>query len=430
MNLRTRIRSAVMRHLSSETYLLKQRRRAARQRAKQQIPPTVHYFHQVDDPYSHLAVQKLQQLQTRYALRFSPHLVCAPAARYQGDADHYIAWAVEDAKNVAAGFDTWFEPAVDTLPEKPIRNANQTLANVLASTEFAEAASEIGYRLWRGDSQVDAQPEKRTAEQALADGNSLREALGHYQGAVFYFEGEWFWGLDRVNLLEQRLQAEGYDTQSGGTVVTEPVRVDLQGKQASNIVLEYFPSLRSPYTAIGHARVQSLIERTGVQVKLRPVMPMMMRGIPAPRAKQRYIIMDAGREGRRYGAPFGRIVDPFGEPVRRAFRLFPAADEQGLGMAFITAYLNAAWFQGVDITRESGLKQVVEQAGLNWQQLNQQADDRWQAELDGNLAALQEQHLWGVPSFRVSGGNADAPYACWGQDRIWRVENEIAMRAN
>jgi 2-hydroxychromene-2-carboxylate isomerase len=41
----------------------------------------------------------------------------------------------------------------------------------------------------------------------------------------------------------------------------------------------------------------------------------MMRGIPAPRAKQGYIMMDAAREARFYGVPFGRFVDPFGDAV-------------------------------------------------------------------------------------------------------------------
>jgi len=42
---------------------------------------------------------------------------------------------------------------------------------------------------------------------------------------------------------------------------------------------------------------------------------------------------------------------------------------------------------------------------------------------------MLEAGLWGVPSFRVSGGSKGTePYCCWGQDRIWRVENEIVNR--
>jgi 2-hydroxychromene-2-carboxylate isomerase len=157
---------------------------------------------------------------------------------------------------------------------------------------------------------------------------------------------------------------------------------------------------------------------------------MMMRGIPAPREKQRYIITDAGREGREHGAPFGRMVDPFGEPVKRAFALFPAADRLGAGMEFVTAYLNAAWYEGIDITQTRGLKQVVHNAGLDWQLINENSQKtQWEAILEDNLNALNQEDLWGVPSFRVSGGNTRETFACWGQDRIWRVANEIANRA-
>ena len=52
----------------------------------------------------------------------------------------------------------------------------------------------------------------------------------------------------------------------------------------------------------------------------------------------------------------------------------------------------------------------------------------WQTLLDANLQELTDAALWGVPSFRVSGGNNPEPFICWGQDRIWRVEEEIAQR--
>ena len=159
-------------------------------------------------------------------------------------------------------------------------------------------------------------------------------------------------------------------------------------------------------------------------------MPMLMRGVPAPRAKQRYIITDAAREGRAHDSPLGRIVDPFGDPVKRAFALFPAAAKLGRSMEFVTAYLQAAWVDGVDIATEAGLKAVAAEAGLDWQALQQaQQGTDWEAVLDDNLSEMLGAGLWGVPSFRVSGGSTEQPFSCWGQDRIWRVESEIAARA-
>ena len=126
--------------------------------------------------------------------------------------------------------------------------------------------------------------------------------------------------------------------------------------------------------------------------------------------------------------PFGRIVDPFGDPVKKAFRLFAAAAAADHGMAFVTAYLSAAWAEGVDITRESGLRLVCDQAGLDWMALNRTGRELdWTVVLEDNLQDMLTAGLWGVPSFRIRGGSDDA-FACWGQDRIWRVENEIAHR--
>ena len=97
---------------------------------------------------------------------------------------------------------------------------------------------------------------------------------------------EWYWGLDRLRVLEARLGEEGFDREGGAPVAAEPPVPACA--DASAVTLEYFPSLRSPYTAIGHARVCVLLDRTSAALSLRPVMPMMMRGVPNPLPKQRY----------------------------------------------------------------------------------------------------------------------------------------------
>jgi 2-hydroxychromene-2-carboxylate isomerase len=48
-------------------------------------------------------------------------------------------------------------------------------------------------------------------------------------------------------------------------------------------------------------------------------------------------------------------------------------------------------------------------------------------ELEKNREQLFALGLWGVPSFRVLGGNGE-PYSTWGQDRLWRVDEEIRRR--
>ena len=414
-----------MRLMTSEAFLRSSRRRARLRRRLSGEAQAVHYFHQVDDPYSHLAVQKLDALKVAYGLPFKVHLVSGPAAAFQGSSEHFEAWALKDARSVAADYGVAFDAAA--LPQPVgVDQANDRLEAHLDTADFAAQAFAVGEALWSGALQPAGS--SGMGQEAVRRGDALRERLGHYLGGMFYFDGEWFWGIDRIRLLEARLLAEGLG--GGEPRVPEPVPTDTSGLDASHIVLEYFPSLRSPYTAVGHQRVLDLIARCGVTVKLRPVMPMMMRGVPAPRPKQRYILTDAAREARAHGVPFGRVVDPFGEPVRRAFALFPGAVALDAGMAFVTAYLSAAWAEAIDISTEAGLRQVAANAGLDWSDLQAASRDAdWSALLDDNLNAMLDAGLWGVPSFRVTGGADGDAYACWGQDRIWRVENEIAKRA-
>ena len=202
----------------------------------------------------------------------------------------------------------------------------------------------MGDKLWQG---VPLLGNQGKAEEFLRAGDKLRSGLGHYLGLMFYFDGEWFWGIDRIRRLEQRFISEGFArNKDPQALVPEPGVGDRVSTNGSDITLEYFPSLRSPYTAVGHMGVLSLLERTGVTLRLPPVLPMMMRGVPAPRAKQLYIMGDAAREARFKGIDFGHIVDPFGDPVRRAFVLFPAAQTLAKGLQFMTAYLDAAWTRG------------------------------------------------------------------------------------
>ena len=41
-----------------------------------------------------------------------------------------------------------------------------------------------------------------------------------------------------------------------------------------------------------------------------------------------------------------------------------------------------------------------------------------------------ELGLWGVPSYRVRGGEGEEDFSVWGQDRLWLVAAEIRRRAS
>jgi len=387
--------------------------------------PTIHYFHQVDDPYSHLAAQKIDALTNRYKVKFKFHLAHNPADNEQGDALRFSAWALRDARTIASDYGTELPQNINQIEGLQTKRAESYLSGYLADYDFAREAVAIGHRLWSGHPMEDL-----PASNAAAEGSALRTKLGHWLSATFYFEGEWYWGVDRLVHLENRLLDMGLSNDPSGICVPRPTPETLNNRDASAVTLEFFPSLRSPYTAISFDRTIALAQRTGVKLMLRPVMPMMMRGVPAPRVKQLQIMTDSKREADYYGQKFGPMVDPFGEPVKRAFALLPFMTEQGLSIDYCANYLRAAWCEGVDITTERGLKQVVEETGANWQEAQNQFDNNiWETLLEDNVSDMLDAGLWGVPSFRVTGGKTEEPFCCWGQDRLWRVESEISRRS-
>ena len=258
-------------------------------------------------------------------------------------------------------------------------------------------------------------------------GNARRDSLKHYSGAMFYYGGEWYWGVDRLYHLEQRLGALGADRKPDTPQIMPKQEVSA-GKLRDNgsLTLELFVSVRSPYSAIVFDRVLAMVESTGVTLNVRPILPMVMRGVSATREKGVYIFSDAAREARASNVPYGDFYDPIGEPARRCYSLYPWACSQGKGNALLSSFLSAAFAQGVNTNNDRGLRQVVEKAGLDWASAKQiVGQDGWQEIVEDNRLAMYASGLWGAPSFRLLDADKNVVLALWGQDRLWLFEREI-----
>jgi 2-hydroxychromene-2-carboxylate isomerase len=402
-------------------------------------PHVVRYFHQVDDPYSHLAAQVLGRLRARYDIVLELHLVGPPPHEAAPERARLEAFSRKDAADVAPGYALDF-PAGTTAPPETDRDlAAQGLAALLGSDRFDAIAPQVGDALWSGRrpaleklaAEHGAASPEQTLE-ALLRGGALRRRKRHYLGAMFHYAGEWYWGVDRLAHLERRLQGLGL-LRDGESALPIVVRPDPSRQPAptgdAGLRLEYFPSLRSPYTAIAMRRVLALPKRLPVELVLRPVLPMVMRGLPVPKMKRLYILLDTKREAEDAGEPFGHACDPVGRPVERGFSLYPFAREQGRAAEYLEAFTTAAFSLGVDTGTDTGMRHVVERAGLSWREALPHLDgEGWREELEENRRVLFDSGLWGVPSFRLLDAAGSPVFCTWGQDRIWRVEEEIRRR--
>jgi 2-hydroxychromene-2-carboxylate isomerase len=432
-----RLGSLLMGTLASEGFQSASRAAAEVRRRVTGSRHRVDYFHRVDDPYGHLAVQLVPRLAAAYDIEIVCHL-CGPAERANEPEPALLAdYARRDSADIAPHYGLVFPADAPAPSADDVALAERCLA-AAEPGEFATRAYEVGQALWAGGASLGPVAERfgpTSPEAALAArraGTELRAKLGHYSGAMFHYGGEWYWGVDRAHHLERRLAGLGI-VRPGAAVPIAPRPSAQPGAQRATggITLQFFPSLRSPYTAVVYDRVLELAERTGVTLELLPVLPMVMRGVPATFAKGRYIFTDAAREARIDGVPYGKVVDPIGEPVERAFALFPLARERGLGAEWLGSFLRAAFAEGIDTSRDAGLRTVVERVGLSWDEALEQlaSGDGWRDELEANRQTLYEElGLWGVPSFRVRGPEGWPDLATWGQDRLWLVAAELRAR--
>jgi len=346
--------------------------------------PTVHYFHQADDPYSQLAASQLDEFCVRYPLRLETHAVPPPDRAAAPQAEALRRWSQRDAARWAQHFGL-------APPEPPWHPDELALAH-------------------------------RASPRALEAGAALRRRLGHYLGGMFYCEGEWYWGLDRLHFLESRLSTE-MQREAAPTPLFLPPALQFAPTTptAEAPTLDFFCSLRSPYTWLATPRVRALAKHYGATLRLRFVLPMVMRGLPVPLAKRLYILKDTKREALRLGLPFGDVADPVGLPTERGLALLHHAVQQGCGEEFLESFLRGVFAEGIDAGSRRGLERIAIRAGLSRANLHDAlADHSWRALADAHREDLLAAGLWGVPSFRVNG----LP-ALWGQDRLWMIEQDL-----
>ena len=425
--------SKVVSYRFSEGQVNKRRKQAEKRRCSQSRPYVVEYFHQIDDGYSYLAAQLLNRFAQRYNVELRCHLVRGPEGKNVSDAELLLRLSRYDSALIASQYGLSFPKSTDAPAEQSVKLAQSILASLDERTLVQHIAN-VSEALWSGNvTKLDqlasdlGHVESSQVAERLKAGTARRAELKHYSGAMFYHEGEWYWGVDRLHYLEARLAELGLDSAAGEGLIAPCPDVDL-GVHAdcSGLTLEFFPSLRSPYTAIVFDETVALAERAGVNFRVCPVLPMVMRGVPATREKGMYIFFDAAREARRRGVPYGNFFDPIGDPVRRCYSIYPWAVKQGLGTELLSSFLQHAFAKGVNTNTNRGLRRVVEAAGLNWSDAKCHiGEPEWQEILEDNRLTMYNGGLWGVPSYRLLGASRSPLLEVWGQDRLWLVAREI-----
>lgn len=425
MRVKAALQNKVTKRLFSPERRDASRRKAERARQASARPHVVEYFHDVCDPYSHLMVQILPSFLAKYDVELRTHVTPPPPDWAAPDRGRLDAYARKDAALLAGRMRLEYTDPGQQPTEQAILAAQTELCAVSDSNMFLEKAVAIGAQVWRLSEDLEVSASEHDVAQRLAAAAARRDDLGHYLGGTLFYEGEWYWGPDRLHYLESRLQElDAFRDEKSSEVIFSPPPAPV-GKAAKPIeprpVLHWYLSFRSPYTGIVRDRIQQLAEAYGAELRLRYVLPMVMRGMSVPRKKGFYIMADTVREAERLDVSFGNAMDPVGKPVERGYAILHEAIKSGHGYAFAHSFLSGVWAEGIDAGSDRGLRTITERAGLAWDEMKTFiGSDDWRPEAEANQQEMFSYGIWGVPSFRVG------EVATWGQDRLWLIEDELA----
>ena len=429
-----KVRNHVMNSFSSFEAFQQIRKQTESARQAANRPHEVLYFHKVDDPYSHLTIQCLEQLKSSYEITLKFILVGEENLDAVHEPSLYNIYCLQDVKRIAPFYNIDFQ--ADEYPAKELVDKANSILTAIQQEDLIEISTKISSALWQGDAAaLDALSSSYFATKAevkenLIQGNKIRDEKGYYFGSAFYYEKELYWGVDRLPHLEERLADLGAKKpHENQNICSLELNAPKDFKSDQKLNLYYYPSLNSPYTFVSTKRVRQMREDYPVNLITKPVLPMLMRMMTIPGFKAKYIISDAAREGRRHNHEMKSIYSPIGKPARKSYSLFPIIDEAGKGFEYIEALLKASFQDGINIGDESFLQNVVTDLGLDWQLIKKDLNTkRWKKILNDNAEDMYAGNCWGVPSFKITDQDGGNPFYVWGQDRMWLLKEEIFKR--
>jgi 2-hydroxychromene-2-carboxylate isomerase len=401
----------------------------AARRALATLRPTTHrldlYF-DIGDPWSYLAAQAAQRLVEAYGVELAITMVTPPASDVDAQPAMRARHAVRDARMLAEYWNVDF-PGKKEADPGALRDVATSLVKDRPAGEQLTAAIELTTAMWAGDKKRLAsllgkwgtESSMRVPPILNANYEALRKA-GHYQGAMLTYGGEWYWGIDRLRYLEAALARD--TGKPVANVVTPRQGAGPLALSDKPLTCELWFSFRSPFAYLALEQIERVLG--DVPLVLRPIAPMVTRGIPLPNAKRLYNVRDAKREADRLRIEFGEICDPLGAGIDHCLAIAHWADQRGQLLAFARSALRGIWAEARDMAEYVDLRHVVERAHLPWDEAKHAIgrDDaaKWAT---ANAADLAVIGLWGVPSLRVG------DFVAWGQDRLPLLAERLRRHA-
>jgi len=396
-------------------------------------PHTVSVFLELDDPYSYLLSRYLPSLVETYDIELCFYLTQACGDAFRPEPNMLAQYAEQDCARLALELGIPFLDKGKAPPVEHRRALINLLADGIASPDYGNELMEALELYWRGDTEAIARrvggaEQSDDGDKLLIENQQRLIDLGHYDSASLHYAGEWYLGVDRLSYVTDRLESLGAKKEGASAAklasIRQVVQVSLPVAPPSAAMelppLELFVSFRSPYSYLLLKRVYAIADSFGLELKIRPVLPMVMRGMQVPRSKMMYLGSDASRESRRLNLPFGKFCDPLGKGTERCLAVFFYALGEKRERDFLINVGEAIWANAVDMSTDEGMRKVTGRTGLFWPDVvDAMARDDWREKAGANRESMMESGSWGVPTMRLG------DFVVWGQDRDWLLVRRI-----
>ena len=197
-------------------------------------------------------------------------------------------------------------------------------------------------------------------------------------------------------------------------------------------VADYYFTISSPWSYLGHAPFLALAQASGYDVAFKPVdfgqifpqsggLPLGKR--PFQRRRYRMFELQRWRDYRK--ADLNLRPKHFPADAGPGNRMALMAAEQGLDTgALVGAFMRACWVEEKDIGDRATLIAIANGLGMDGEALAREAEsDTGKARADTLTKEAMAAHVFGAPTYVING----EPF--WGQDRLELVERALKGEA-
>jgi len=209
-----------------------------------------------------------------------------------------------------------------------------------------------------------------------------------------------------------------------------PDGAHFQSETVLSTSADYYFSVQSPWTYLGHERFAQMARASGAVVRVMPVdlggkvFPV-SGGLPlGERAPQRqaYRLLELRRFSDHLRMPLNlkpRYFPVAGDDASRLIIAVDLHDGSDAAMKISGAIFTAVWVRERNIADAQVLAELLAECGLSAERLEQSRDPAVQARYEANTRRAIDAGVFGAPSYVVDGE------LFWGQDRLDFVERKL-----